>query len=187
MREDPAYRAALQRVEFERVERGRLLRIAEQPVLDDLRTVGLELDTVWDLYKHPDARRAAIPVLLRHLTLDYPDRVLEGIGQGLNDRSARSWWDDLKTLLQATNRDVVKDRLAAALAICATREHYEDLLGLLRNDSLGECRVYLLRPINRIGNRINPGQGKAVIESVAADPVLGTEATAIFAGRSRTR
>lgn len=184
-RKDPAYRAELERVESERAERQRLLQVAEQPVVEDLRSLGLDLDSVWDLYKIPDSRPQAIPVLLKHLALDYPDRVLEGIGQGLDDRSARAWWNDLRALMLTTDRDVVRDRLAAVLSGCATREHYDDLLAFIWNDSLGQCRIYFLRPVNRIGNRISAGQGQAVIEPLADDPVLGREATAILKGRSR--
>jgi hypothetical protein len=54
-------------------------------------------------------------------------------------------------------------------------------------DSLGECRIYFLRHINRIGNRLDVGQGRAVIQTVGDDPVLGKEATAILRGRSRNR
>ena len=186
-REDPAYRAELERVESERAERARLVKIAEQPVVADLKALGLDLDSVWDLYKIPDSRPQAIPVLLKHLALDYPERVLEGIGQGLNHPSARAWWGDLREMMLNTERDAVRDRLAATLSACATREHYEDLLAFIRNDSLGQCRIYFLRPINRIGNRIEAGQGRAVIESVAADPVLTKEATAILKGRSRSQ
>ncbi|SDF09080.1 hypothetical protein SAMN05660662_1062 [Blastococcus aurantiacus] len=186
-REDPAYRAELERVESERAERARLNRIAEQPVVADLKALGLDLDSVWDLYKIPDSRPQAIPVLLRHLALDYPERVLEGIGQGLDHPSARAWWGDLRDMMLDTERDVVRDRLSAALSNCATRGHYEELLGFIRDDGLGQCRIYFLRPINRIGNRIEAGQGRAVIESVAADPVLANEATAILKGRSRSQ
>jgi hypothetical protein len=84
-------------------------------------------------------------------------------------------------------RDVVRDRLAAALSDCATREHYDDLLSFIRTDGLGYCRIHFLRPINRIGNRISAGQGRAVIETVATDPLLGKEATAILRGRSRNQ
>jgi len=186
-REDPAYRAELERVELERAERVRLLEIAEQPVVADLRAIGLDLDTVWDLDTIPDSRPRAIPVLLEHLALDYPERVLEGIGQGLDHRSARAWWGDLREMMLDTERHVVRDRLAATLSTCATREHYEDLLAFIQNDSLGQCRIYFLRPINSIGNRITAGQGRAVIESVADDPVLGKEATAVLEGRSRSQ
>ncbi len=93
-REDPAYRAELERVEQERAERARQLRIAERPVVNDLKAIGLELDSVWQLYKIPNSRPKAVPVLPKHLALDYPDRVLEGIGQGLYDPSARTHWDE---------------------------------------------------------------------------------------------
>lgn len=55
-REDPVFRAELERVESERAERTRLLRVAEQPVVKDLRALGLDLDSVWDLYKVPDLK-----------------------------------------------------------------------------------------------------------------------------------
>ncbi len=142
---------------------------------------------MWDLYKFPDARPKAIPVLLRHIVRDYPDGVLEGIGQGLDDKASRPWWGDLRTILLDTQHPVVRDRMAGALATCAARQQYGDLLTFLRDDSLGDSRIYFLRPINRIGNRISDGAGRAVIESVADDPVLGKEAAAILKGRSRSQ
>jgi hypothetical protein len=187
-REDPAYRAELERVERERAERDRQLRIAEQPVIDDLKDIGLEVDDLWDLYKIPDSRPKAIPVLLKHLALDYPDRVLEGIGQGgLYDPSARTHWAELRRMLLNTDREAVRDRVAAALSKCARREHYDDLIDFVRDERLGESRIYFLRPINRIGNRMLAGQGRAVIEGMSDDPVLGREATAILQGRSRSQ
>lgn len=137
-REDPAYREELERVEFERAERVRLLRATERPVVEDLRDLGLVLDTVWDLYKVPDSRPLAIPVLLKHLALDYPDGVLQGIGQGLDHGSARAWWSDLRTMMLSTDRDVVQDRLAAAMAGCARRQHYDDLLAFVRTSVSGQ-------------------------------------------------
>jgi hypothetical protein len=160
-------------------------RLASQPVLDDLRSIGIDIDSVWDLYKVPDSRPRAIPVLLKHLRLDYPDRVLQGIGQGLDDKSARPWWADLRALLVETENPVARDRAACALATCANQQHYDDLLALINDETLGESRIYFLRPANRIGNRISPGQGRAVIESAALDPVLAKEATAILKGRGR--
>jgi hypothetical protein len=124
---------------------------------------------------------------LKHLALDYPDGVVAGIGQGLDHRSARAWWSELREMMLSTDRVAVRDRLAAALSNRARREHYDDLLAFITSDSLGECRIYFLRPINRIGNRISPRQGRAVIETLAEDPVLGREATAIVRGRSRNQ
>jgi hypothetical protein len=70
---------------------------------------------------------------------------------------------------------------------CATREHCEDLLAFIRNARLGDSRIYFVRPVNSIGNRIEVGQGRAVIECVVDDPVLGKEATAVLKGRGRSQ
>ena len=183
-REDPEYRARTEQLEADLQARAIAEREASRPVLDDLRAIGIDVDSLWDLYKVPDARPHAIPVLLAHIVREYPDRVLEAIGQGLDDKASRSWWDDLRAILRTTEHPVVRDRVACAMATCAAREHYEDLLTFLRDDSLGESRIYFLRPINRIGNRISDGEGQSVMASVAGDSVLGKEATAILKGRS---
>jgi hypothetical protein len=183
LREDPEYRREVERAAAERAERAQQIRAASQPVLDDLARIGIELDTLWDLYKVPEFRERAVPVLLRHLVLDYPEGVLAGIGDNLADKATRPWWAELKVLYLQPHRNVVRDRLACALSECAKREHYNDLLAFVDDTSLGESRIYFLRPINRIGNRIRPGQGRSVIESLAADHVLGPEAVAILKGR----
>ena len=162
-------------------------RAAQRPILDDLRSIGIDIESVWDLYKVENSRPRAVPVLLKHLTLDYPDGVLMSIGQGLDDKSARPWWPDLRVILVDTQREVVRDRVACAMATCATKEHYDDLQSFIRNASLGDSRIYFLRPINRIGNRIGDGQGRALMQSLADDPLLGKEATAILKGRSRSQ
>jgi hypothetical protein len=187
LQSDAEYRLAAEREDAERTARIRQMRAAEKPLLDDLTSVGIELDTVWDLYKVPALRQRAVPVLLKHVALDYPDMVLRGIGQGLGDIAVRPWWDELKALYVQTSRDTVRDRLASALAVCANREHYDDLLAFVADTSLGDSRIYFLRPINRIGNRMSPGKGGSVVESLAEDPHLGREAMAILKRRSRNR
>jgi hypothetical protein len=161
--------------------------LACQPVFDDLRSVGVEVDNLYRLYLQPTSYPQAIPVLLNHLQRDYPERVLHDIGNALPFKPAPSWWEDFKHLYVSTRRDAVRDRLAAALSSCARREHYDDLLAFIYNEDLGSSRIYFLRPINRIGNRMDAGRGRAVIEAFADDPVLGKEATAILRGRSRSQ
>jgi hypothetical protein len=101
----------------------------------------------------------------------------------LATKAARPSWGELKSLYLKPQHKPVRDRLAAALAECATREHYPDLLAFVADPSLGESRVYFLRPINRIGNRIRRGEGREVVATLVSDPVLGREASAILAGR----
>jgi hypothetical protein len=187
LREDPEYRAAVEQAEAGRVARAQELQVASLPVLTDLRSVGVEVDSLWHLYEQPNSYDAAIPVLLDHMRREYPERTLEDIGHALPFKPPAKWWDEFKALYLATGSDAVRDRLGAALASCAIRKHYEDLLRFIHDEALGESRIYFLRPINRIGNRMNPGQGRAVIEPLADDPVLGGEATAILRGLSRSQ
>lgn len=182
---DEVYQARKATFEAEIQARESEFRLAERSIVSDLRDVGVPVDSVWDLYKFPDSIEQAIPVLLHHLVLDYPDRVLEGIGHGLADKAARRWWPELKALYLKPQREPVRDRLAAALAECAKREHYDDLLTFVADPALGPSRIYFLRPINRIGNRIGPGEGRQVIERLAEDAVLGVEASAILKKRGR--
>lgn len=183
--EDPGYRREQEAAEKERAESAVRRREAERPLLADLAELGIDVTSVWDLHKVPDAPAKAIPVLLDHLTRDYPDHVLMGIGVALEGRAARAWWPRLSALYVTTNSPVVRDRLAAVLSSVATRAHYEELIAFIGAESLGDTRLYFLRPVNRIGNRMSAGAGRVVVEAVAGDPVFAKEARAILAGRSR--
>ena len=109
------------------------------------------------------------------------------IGFALPNKPSREWWPHFKSLYLSTQSPAVRDRLAASMSTSAVREHYAELLDLVGNSDLGASRIYFLRPINRIGNRISPGQGRAVIAGLAADPELGIEATAVLKGRGVDR
>ena len=187
LREDPEYRAAVEEADADRAARAEQRRVASMPVLNDLRAVGVDVESLYHLYKQPEAYDVAIPVLLDHMRRDYPERTLEDIGHALPFKPAVKWWDDVKALYLGTQSGAVRDRLAAALAQCAVKRHYEDLLRFVNDETLDESRIYFLRPINRIGNQMEPGKGRAVVESVAEDKTLGREATAILAGRSRSQ
>lgn len=183
LREDPEYRAAVEQAASQRAALANQRRIAARPVVDDLRAAGIDLESVSDLYKSPESYPIAIPILLEHLARAYPERVLLYIGSALPNKPPKEWWPTFKRLYLATQSPAVRDRLAASMSACAVREHYPELLEFVNNSDLGESRIYFLRPINRIGNRIAKGQGRAVIAELADDPELGKEATAILKGR----
>lgn len=183
--QDPDYRKRQAAIEAEQEQELRLLAKAEEPLLADLAAIGIRTDSAWNLYQHAGSLPDAIPVLLNHLEREYPDKVLEGIANALNDKSARDWWPQIKTLYLSTPKAAVRDRLATVLAGIAVRAHYDDLLWFLNQESLGETRIYFLRPVHRIGNRMAPGKGRSVIKGLVNDPVLSTEAKRILAGRSR--
>jgi hypothetical protein len=160
-------------------------RVEEAPLLEDLREIGVDVPTVWDLYKHPEAYPDVVPVLIRHMARDYPPATLQGIGGALADKSARPWWNELKQMYLTEERDVARGELAAVLSEVARREHYEDLLAFFGDARLGKSRISFVRPINKIGNRMESGRGRAAIEPFVNDRDVGAEVTAVLKGHGR--
>lgn len=60
----------------------------------------------------PKSRPAAFPILIAHITRDYPEGVLESIGRGLSHKSARAWWPELKRIYLETNSPAVQGSLS---------------------------------------------------------------------------
>jgi hypothetical protein len=175
LRTDPEYRAKVEAVEAERRERVRVLREAEQPIVADLRGVGLQVGSVWDLVNTSEPYPEALPVLLGHLERGgYPDRVMESLGRALAVKPSVAYWDTLRTLYLSATGPGEEEGLAVALCACATRDQFDDLVALLHEEARGESRIHFLRPIRRLRRQ----QGLEVIESLVDDPLFGREARA---------
>ena len=187
LEQEPDYQARRRALDAEVAVEAERRLAAQQPVIQELRSVGVDVTDTYELYEHQESYPRAIPVLLRHLGRDYPDEVLRDIGDGLPFKPDPVWWEDFKKLYTTTTSDAVRDRLAAAMGGCARRAHYDDLLAFVQNPDLGSSRIYLLRPLNRIGNHARSGRGREVIKTLSAHPVLGPEARAILKGRSRNQ
>lgn len=184
-RNDAEYKASVDRQEAEHRARREELKRAERPLAADLQAAGIPVSSPWELYKHPELGETAYPLLLKHLRLIYPERILNGIARAFTKDVARRHWQELLDIYLTDGRPEVRDGLAAALSGCAVRAHYADLVEILENEALGETRIYFLRPVNRIGNRMGADAGRKVIERFATDPQLGTEANRILQGRGR--
>lgn len=158
-------------------ERTSLLRAAERPIVADLSTIGVQVDSVWDLVNTSDPYPAALPVLVEHLERGgYPDRVMESLGRALAVKPAIVYWDRLKALYLAPRSSGEEDGTAVALAACATHAQLHDLLGFLSLAAREESRIYFLRPILDVGGT----RGREVLESLISDPVFGREARALL-------
>ncbi len=184
-RNDPEYKATVDRQEAEHRARREELERAERPLVADLQAAGVPVDSAWELYEHPELGETAYPLLLKHLRRVYPDRILDGIARGFTKDVARRHWQELLDIYLTDDRPEVRDGLAATLSSCAARAHYADLVSIVENEALGESRIYFLRPLNRVGNRLDAGAGRNIIERFVNDPQLGTEARRILQGRGR--
>jgi len=182
LRSDPAYRAQTEAVEAERQARAEELRRAEQPIVADLKTAGVEVNSVWDLINISEPYPTALPVLLDHLQRGgYPDRVMESLGRALGVGPAASAWETLRELYLAAQGRGEEEGLAVALAASATVDHLDALIALLNETSRGTTRIHFLRPIKRVGGE----PGLEVLRSLEDDPLFGKEAQALLKRRAR--
>ena len=147
VRED-ARRAAM----FE--ARAEELRSAEVPIVNDLRSAGVEVSSVWDLVNSPNDYDDALPILVQHLsTRAYPDRVRESLGRALAVRQAQPYWGKLRDLYLAATGAGEGEGLAIALAGSAAPENLDGLLELINQHPQGTTQIHLLRAIKRVGGR----------------------------------
>jgi hypothetical protein len=168
--------------EFTRVQAGqdaarrdaeRTLRAAEAPLVDDLARAGFAVDSAWDLVNTSDPYPEALPILLRHLQLPYPDRVREGIARALAVRGDAAFaWDTLVDLYRDEPAGTdAKDGLAVALAAGGSTAVLDDLIELLADPRHGQSRILLIKGISRSRS----DKARKTLARLVHDPVVGTE------------
>jgi hypothetical protein len=170
-------------------ERGIRLRTEGRPIVEDLRAVGLNVESVWDLVNVSTPYPQAIPVLLKHLQLPYSDRTRAGIARALAvpEPEVRKAWPMLVEayrdapmgwgiIAPGDTEELVlgaKDGLACTLSASVTDERLPELIALAKDRSLGESRLLLLLALKKRRKK-NPLVAQA-IEELSFDPDLAKE------------
>ncbi|MCJ1712891.1 hypothetical protein [Curtobacterium sp. VKM Ac-2922] len=169
--------AARAAIEHARAERLAAECRAHRPLLEELATVGLEVESVWDLLSLSEPCPAALPILIEHLEhATYPSRVMEGIGRSLAVKPAVQYWDRLIACYRHATDDGAREGAAVALDACVTKQQIGDLITLTRDrHPSDELPIYFLQRIMRLGG----DEGRSFVASLVDDPVLGGEATAL--------
>ena len=173
----------------ERSERAKRLRIEEEPILAELRAVGWKIESVWDLVNTPMRYTEAIPILLRHLSLPYSDRIREGIARSLavsepevykawstlveEYRKAPTGWGFIALGDAKEYRLGAKDALACALSVAVTDETLPELIALAKDHTQGESRVLLLPALKKRKNKSSVVA--QTIDELIGDPELKKE------------
>lgn len=151
---------------------------AEQPMVQALAEVGVEVQSVWDLVNTASDYSQAVPVLEEHLRdASYPDRVREGIARSLSFRKAASAWPTIIGLYRSTTDSFdLQQGLAVAMAGTVTEETIDELVTEARREEHGESRSLLLLGLKRLKS---PAARQA-LEGFADDPELGKAASRLL-------
>lgn len=153
-------------------------------LLDELRGVGVEASSVWDLVNWSEPYLEALPVLARHLKAGmYGSQTMEGIGRALAVKPAVVFWDLLRHSFLHPRNGGERTGAAVALAAVADKERFSEISELtLREPKIPESVFFLSSLV-----RLDRDRGWSVIESLVDDPDLGPEARRMLNSRNVRR
>lgn len=167
-----------------RLKREAEYRLAEAPLVDELRTAGFQVQSAWDLVNTPGSYPKAVPILLAHLPRPYPAAVREGIARALAVRETKApGWNVLTRLYIDEPEDRVRSGLAAAIAAAADDEVIGDVIALARDRRHGSSRLLLLSALERSSDP----RARAALMDLGTDPDLTKEIQVILRRLKRAK
>ncbi|MGO4728546.1 MULTISPECIES: hypothetical protein [unclassified Inquilinus] len=170
--EQMALQKAMREEEWKR--RRNQLRTAQKPIIEDLSHIGIGVDSVWDLNIEYDDYDNAIEILLKHIVLDYPDIIKEGIARALSVPAARSSFGFLVKLFESTDpsdHPQFKEGLASAIAKLASDVEIDKIVELITDVRHGDVRLHLLLPLMR--SKLD--RAHDLLERLSSDPTFAKE------------
>lgn len=161
----------------------------EQPLLDELKRIGVKLESIWSTRHIKMMPPETFQIILKHLRSDYPNRAKEGMAAALGRREARdAVWTDLLALYRELpddiNPDRVKERVAASLSDIAHPKDLSTVIDLISDPSNGPSRVMFVRNLSR-SKRV---EASTTLQSLRHDKDLSAEIDAVLKrkiGRSK--
>jgi len=150
LRETGQYEAMIARQEAQEKKRHALasaIYAKEAPLVSDLREVGFEVDSAWDLFNRQEPWRKdlpiptyhkAIPILIEHLNRSYPYDVRQGIVRALTDQLAFDVFDWLVNEFRRTADPLVaareqQDAIEIVMAEARDLYTYEEIEQIMRH------------------------------------------------------
>ena len=136
------------------LQREEEFKIMEGPLLSDLRNMGIQIESVWDLVNTADKYPAAIPILRRHLSLPYHKRIKEGIIRALtvNYAGPEVLRELIKQFCEQTDNspNSLKWVLGNAISEVATPADAETVIALAMDPSHGDSRDSITQRLPRV-------------------------------------
>jgi hypothetical protein len=167
------------------LQREKEFKILEGPLLYDLKNIGVQVESVWDLVNTADKYPAAIPILLRHLPLPYHKRIKEGIIRALtvNYAGPEVLRELIKQFCEQTDNSAnsLKWVLGNAISEVATPADAETVIALAMDPSHGDSRDSITQRLPRVVK--NKARLNEVLQHLMRDKQ--TEQYARLAARGR--
>jgi hypothetical protein len=173
---DPEFVARRRERDIALAEKVARHRAEQNPIVAELLSVGVEVQSLSDLVMRSAPYPTAIPILLKHLVLPYSDVTRATLARALAVPDARDVWPVLaaeyrKAPIGEQNELGAKDGLAVAVAASATASVMAELIALAKDRSNGDSRLLLLRALRKS----KTPAAKQALDELASDPALAQE------------
>lgn len=184
---NPSYAKSRQEREALYVERMKMIQMQDEPILADLRKIGIDIETLGHLpVKYDEKYKQAKPILLKHMLIPiYSERMRQTLAGKLAVKENTDLWPVLfEQYIEASNTVsggyCYKYGLAEALAKIVTRATFDDLIALVKDAKHSESRAFLLQPLFR--SRLD--KAKQTIDELKNDPDLKKDIAASHRSKS---
>lgn len=176
---NPEWVAARDREDEELARAEAELSLIEAPMVRDLKRVGLQVESVWDLVNTRGSYPEAMPALLSHLRRPYPIEIREGIARALAVPETRDLaWRRIKKLFIDETDQRMKEAYAVALAAAAIDEQaIDEVVALLRDRRHGPTRILFLSVLDRWTDE---SRARGVLMALGTDPDLQFEVQVVL-------
>lgn len=150
------------------------LSLAESRLVDELRSLGFDVSSVWDLVNSGGGYGSALDVLLMHAAFDYPDRIREGILRALAIPAAVVRWSELLAFYEHDVLRLPPDLNylpGLVLAEAANDDVIDDVIRLIKEESGGDRRLPLIGALQRSKNP----KARMLLNELRDDPLFKME------------
>lgn len=122
----------------------------EKPLIDDLRQVGVNVKSVWNLVNTKSSYKSAVPILLAHLRKQYHLKIKEGIIRALAVKQARGI--ACGAILEEYHKTSKHDfnyrwLLGNTMAVIITADYIDDVIAVVREIDNGESRQMFVKAL----------------------------------------
>lgn len=127
-----------------------------QSLINELKVIGIDIQSIWDLVNTKSNYKPAIPILVEHLSKPYHIKNKEGIVRALAVKEAKGV--ACRAIIDEYNK-APKDNFhyrwtfGNTMAVIMTADYIDDVLAIVQDESNGESRDMFVRAL---GNTKSP-------------------------------
>lgn len=142
----------------------------EKDLVRDVKNIGINITSVWDLVNGPNDYTSALPILLRHLETAEDNWFKEGIVRALGVKNFACAVPRLIEEFVQSDDDLFKWAIANTIETICRKEHLEQLLALMEDRRHGSSRQMIALALGKLKD---PHSIPVLVKALSQEEVVG--------------